>query len=523
MNGLVFEQHAPVAGSAPNRADVALFVGFVRRRADVGIPDALQRWLDEQGWIAGPYARSAQDVAQLLDIPVPIEAWDSFDALFAWEQREDTTSTYLGAAVRSFFAQGGRRCYVVRVGDPWPMASTRVIRLGRIAKVIPGYPGPFACSPYDRESWHGLGHLFGLSDVSFICLPDLAEAVASNPVPLDPTPPPAVKAVEQWVECSSVDTSSLPVDKAISSWSAPRCLDSDYVDWAKAIAAVARVLNAQAREVHLIAALPMPYSNTSAARDTLGFLVNGGSGPLAGAAADGAVAGVASAFVQLVYPWVRTGGSSTLPEQLESPDAVLVGVLARNALTRGAYRSAARQALADVYAIEPQLGRDQMFTLHPDRSDGKSSHALIDRVSLVGALPDRLALLSDVTTSLVEAYRPASASRLIATIVRAARRLGEDSVFETSAPTLWDSLRRRLEALLLGLYQDGALDGEAPAQAFQVRCDRSTMTQNDIDNGRLVAEVVVQPALPIQGIRLLLALDANGALSLTAGASGVAA
>src|ERR1051326_6872394 len=229
MNGLVFEQHARVAASAPNRADVALFVGFVRRRAGVAIPDALQRWLDEQGGIAGPYARPAQDVAQLLDIPVPIEAWDSFDALFQWEQRDDdTTSTYLGAAVRSFFAQGGRRCYVVRVGDPWPMASNRVTRLGQISKLVPGYPGQFACSPYDRESWHGLGHLFGLADVSFICLPDLAEAVASTAVPLDPTPPPPIKSVEQWVECSSDDTSSLPVDKVVANWSAPRCQDGDY-------------------------------------------------------------------------------------------------------------------------------------------------------------------------------------------------------------------------------------------------------------------------------------------------------
>src|ERR1051326_6624704 len=344
MNRLVFEQHAPVAPSAPNRADVALFVGFVRRRSGVGIPDALQRWLDERGWITGPYARPAQEVAQLLDLPVPIEAWDSFDALFAWEQRDDnTTSTYLGAAVRSFFAQGGRRCYVVRVADPWPLASNRVTRLGQIPKLIPGYPAGFSCSSHDRETWHGLGHLFGLPDVSLISLPDLAEAVASMPVPLDPTPPLPVKADEQWVECSSIDMSSLPVDQTLSTWSAPRCQDGDYADWAKAISTMARVLSSDAREVQLVAALPMPYANTAAAHDTLGFLLAGGSGPLAGAAADGVVAGLASAFIQLVYPWVRTSGSSTLPEQLESPDAVLAGVLARNALTRGAYHSAARQ------------------------------------------------------------------------------------------------------------------------------------------------------------------------------------
>lgn len=508
-----------MAPSAPNRADVALFAGFVRRRLSVALPTAIQRWLDEQGWSAGPYARPAGDIAGLLNVPVPIDAWDLFDALFAWEQRTDDPasglgSTYLGAAVRSFFAQGGRRCYVVRAGDPLSPSEQRVTRVNAIANLIPGYPHQFAASPADPSSWEGAAHLFGLPDVSFLCLPDLADLVASLPQAVEITAPATLGGVEQWVECSSMQPSPSLVDGLASVWSAPRCADSDYADWATAVSLMARVLNTSVREVQLVASVPMAYPDSNAGRDLLAFLLDSGAGPLSRRAIE-QPDGLSSAFIQLVYPWMKTAGSADLPEQLESPDGVLVGVLARNALLQGAFHSAAREPLADVYGVQPELARDQLLRPHPDSSDERAaSHSLLERVSLVGPTPDGWALLSDVTTSRDEGYRPASVNRLLASVLRGARRFGEESVFEASGPALWDRLRERVDGLLLGLFEDGALDGATANQAYEVRCDRSTMTQNDIDNGRVVAEVMLQAAMPIQGIRLVMSLDAAGSLSL---------
>ena len=39
----------------------------------------------------------------------------------------------------------------------------------------------------------------------------------------------------------------------------------------------------------------------------------------------------------------------------------------------------------------------------------------------------------------------------------------------------------------------GALLGTKPEEAFFVRCDRTTMTQNDLDNGRLICLIGVAP------------------------------
>jgi phage tail sheath protein FI len=220
--------------------------------------------------------------------------------------------------------------------------------------------------------------------------------------------------------------------------------------------------------------------------------------------------GLASAFVQLVYPWVRTPGSLRLPGQLESPEGVLIGLLARNALTRGSFRSAAGLPLADVNGLEPTLTRAQLFTPHGQ----PRPNTLLERVSLLGPTPAGLRLLSDVTTSLSDSYRPASVNRLVTAIVRAARSLGEAVSFEPAAESLWNRLKSDLDALLLGLWQAGALAGASPGQAFSVRCDRTTTRQADLDNGRVIAEVQFSAAVPIEQIHVVLALSQGGQVSL---------
>jgi len=56
---------------------------------------------------------------------------------------------------------------------------------------------------------------------------------------------------------------------------------------------------------------------------------------------------------------------------------------------------------------------------------------------------------------------------------------------------------KRYQAFWFGIWRAGALQGNKPEQAFFVKCDRTTITQGDIDNGRLIYLVgvaVVKPA-----------------------------
>jgi phage tail sheath protein FI len=131
---------------------------------------------------------------------------------------------------------------------------------------------------------------------------------------------------------------------------------------------------------------------------------------------------------------------------------------------------------------------------------------LARHVCVFAPLPDGWALRSDVTTSAVEAWRFGGASRLMSAVIRAARAAGDAVVFDANGPALWRALSRRIEDVLLGFWREGAFSGATPGQAFSVRCDRSTMTQNDIDAGRLKVEISLQPAASIERITVVLAL-----------------
>ena len=69
--------------------------------------------------------------------------------------------------------------------------------------------------------------------------------------------------------------------------------------------------------------------------------------------------------------------------------------------------------------------------------------------------------------------------------------------FEPNNERTWANVRQAISDFLLNIWRDGALMGVTPENAFFVKCDRSTMTQNDLDNGRLICLIgvaVMKPA-----------------------------
>jgi len=72
------------------------------------------------------------------------------------------------------------------------------------------------------------------------------------------------------------------------------------------------------------------------------------------------------------------------------------------------------------------------------------------------------------------------------------------TVFEPNGEALWVRVRSAIEDFLLNAWRNGALLGDKADRAFFVRCDRSTMSQNDLDNGRLICLIGVAPLRPAE-------------------------
>jgi hypothetical protein len=71
-------------------------------------------------------------------------------------------------------------------------------------------------------------------------------------------------------------------------------------------------------------------------------------------------------------------------------------------------------------------------------------------------------------------------------------------VFEPNDAASWMLVRTSIENFLRELWRAGGLQGTKPEEAFFVKCDRDTMTQNDIDNGRLICVIGVAPVKPAE-------------------------
>jgi phage tail sheath protein FI len=75
-------------------------------------------------------------------------------------------------------------------------------------------------------------------------------------------------------------------------------------------------------------------------------------------------------------------------------------------------------------------------------------------------------------------------------------------VFEPNDEPLWAKIRAAIGGFMEHLFRQGAFQGEKPSDAWFVRCDRTTMTQPDIDNGRLIALVGFAPVRPAEFVVL---------------------
>ena len=385
--------------------------------------------------------------------------------------------------------------------------------------LIPGLGGigspPQATDP---ATWRGIAHVWGVDDAAMLALPDLPELFAGAPVslPAVPEPPPVP---EQFKPCAPALPNFEPeARRGRIAIAAPRLDRAAYRDWAGALRHVLAMLAvpqgaAQRRDIMLMASLPLPSFAAGAVPE------RAEAWPLAildeeGLPAPGQrlldTSWIGSARLQLGYPWIETAASAGLPEGLQAPEGVLMGAVAQTALSRGAFHSAAGSMLTGVRRTLPELGTGELRR----GLDTRKADWLGDRLCLIGRRIDGFVLLSDATMAADRAWRAAGVSRLMGIILRAARWLGQDRLFEPAGPALWNSVRLDLENFLERLRQAGALDDSTTDQAYTVRCDRTTMTQADIDAGRTLVSIGFTAAQPIQRIVVTLALGGSGGLTL---------
>jgi hypothetical protein len=169
------------------------------------------------------------------------------------------------------------------------------------------------------------------------------------------------------------------------------------------------------------------------------------------------------------------------------PSGFVAGIYCRNDINRAVYKAPANEVVNLALGFETFLNKSQQDVLNPE---GINCFRFFEGrgMRLWGAR----------TISSDPEWKYVNLRRYFAYLERSIDRGTQWAVFEPNGELLWANVRRTIEDFLLNEWQNGALLGDKPEKAYFVKCDRSTMSQNDLDNGRLICLVGVAPLRPAE-------------------------
>ncbi|MEO8955614.1 MAG: phage tail sheath subtilisin-like domain-containing protein [Ktedonobacteraceae bacterium] len=194
-----------------------------------------------------------------------------------------------------------------------------------------------------------------------------------------------------------------------------------------------------------------------------------------------------SSYAALYYPWIRILDPVTRQEINLPPSGFVAGIYARNDINRGVYKAPANEVVTLALGFEKMINSSQQAVLNPEGIN--CFRYFVDRgFRLWGAR----------TATSDPEWKYVNLRRYFAYLEHSLDKGTQWAVFEPNGEALWANVRRTVEDFLLNEWQSGALLGDKPDKAYFVRCDRTTMTQNDLDNGRLVCLVGVAPLRPAE-------------------------
>jgi hypothetical protein len=407
--------------------------------------------------------------------PMRCDDWETYQIFHG--PFEEADSTLLARTVRAFFANGGTRCHVAVVRRPDPSDE---IGLREAALAFAGVPGS------SELEATGFERLLLIDEVALAAMPDLyaRRALEGAEVVL---PPGQTSACFRRCGPELAPVAA----RAPGAQGAPLFSDSLVLEVQRALMVRA---GAERWRVQLLLSVPVEfdpaigdYSSPSHPR-ALAWR----------AALTGATDDAASAATAVYHPWLlgadREGGLLLeLP-----PDGFCAGVIARRDLRRGPAVAAANESVIGT------VGPARRVT---DEENGEL-YATPAHINVTRAFPGRGVLLWGARTQSTDArLRYLNVRRGLSAIERRVVAAFRPLVFEPNTPTLWFQMTQVALGVLLELFQQGALRGDTPEQAFYIRCDESNNPPEQIAVGRVVCEVGVAIAAPAEFVIFRISRD----------------
>ena len=192
-----------------------------------------------------------------------------------------------------------------------------------------------------------------------------------------------------------------------------------------------------------------------------------------------------SANAAIYYPWVMAADADGTIVALP-PSGFVAGIYARVDRARGVFKPPANEIVQSAIKLAASIGQDAQAQLNPLG------------INCIRSFVGRGILVWGARTLSTNSEAKYINVRRLLRMIEASLRKGMNwAVFEPNGEPAWARVRLQATRFLTDQWRAGALLGSKPEQAFFVRCDRTTMTADDLANGRLVCEIgvaVLKPA-----------------------------
>ena len=204
-----------------------------------------------------------------------------------------------------------------------------------------------------------------------------------------------------------------------------------------------------------------------------------------------------SYYAAAYHPWLDVATPDDARDALIqiNPSAFAAGIIAERERRLGVQHGPSNQLAVGAVRVGLPVTPAQHDELHPAG------------VNVFRPERDGIRLTGARTLSRAPELRQLNVARLMTVLRLSLEREMDWAVFEPNGEALWGEIRRMVHAFLTRLYEAGAFTGATTKEAFFVRCDRTTMTRNDLDQGRFVCLVGVAPSEPVEYLVLELARD----------------
>jgi uncharacterized protein len=211
----------------------------------------------------------------------------------------------------------------------------------------------------------------------------------------------------------------------------------------------------------------------------------------------------AGQYGAIYYPWIWATdpiGVGRNPRILLPPSGFMAGIYARIDNSRGVFKAPAGT----------EAGVSGALFLVSTVSDNEQDALNPINVNVIRTVPGSGIVVWGTRTIGSDASWRYIPVRRMAIFLRVSIYYGiQWAVFEPNDEPLWASLRLNIRSFMLTQFRAGAFQGSKPDDAFFVKCDSTTTTQQDIDNGVVNILVGFAPLKPAEFVVLKLSQKVN--------------